>query len=278
MLNFILKGNKGITDMDSQTFGSIVAMEFSRKPSIGFADIVEEFDIAFQMVDARSRALTWDCEDIAIIDRDDVRVALGWLPAKQAGQPWRLVIAVGTADASGENTIDPSSFHFLADRIVERTQDFLPSEAVLHGDARQPITAGLIDKTFELLQMNTQDMHGDTRSPRPSRAKADPGRDAYATMADAMSTSEDARAKDAGANAAYDKTAAQAGHGHDARDRSFTNDLGQMLLTRAEPTKPLRLTIHTLALSLCLYAPPLGAAMFAYTMLRDIFPMAAQAV
>ena len=71
---------------------------------------------------------------------------------------------------------------------------------------------------------------------------------------------------------------APAGPEVEERPKTFTNDLGQMLLTRAEPTKPLRLTIHTLALSLCLYAPPLGAAMFAYTMLRDIFPMAAQAV
>lgn len=250
--------------MEVQTFGSIVAMEFRRKPSIGFADIVEEFDIAFQMVDSRSRALIWDCDDIAIIDRDSVRVALGWLPAKTEDEPWHLVIAVGTAStATDEVRVDPNSFRYLADRIVERTQDFLPSSAVLHGDARQPISADLVDRTFDLLRMDTQDMHGDTRSTRRDRFEGAPDPDSYADMADTMPPPW---------------MRAPAGPEVEDRPKTFTNDLGQMLLTRAEPTKPLRLTIHTLALSLCLYAPPLGAAMFAYTMLRDIFPMAAQAV
>ncbi|KZY35170.1 hypothetical protein A3731_17780 [Roseovarius sp. HI0049] len=250
--------------MEVQTFGSIVAMEFGRRPSINFADIVEEFDIAFQMVDSRSRALTWDCDDIAIIDRDDVRVALGWLPAKHEDETWHLVIAVGTASAATDAVrIDPNSFRYLADRIVERTQEFLPSTAVLHGDARQPVNARLIDTTFDLLRMNTQEMHGDAGSPRRDRFDRAPDPDSYADMADTMTPPwmGGAQAEDSG-----------------AKSSGFTNDLGQMLLTRAAPTKPLRLTIHTLALSLCLYVPPLGAAMFAYTMLRDIFPVAAQAV
>ncbi|MEQ8294317.1 MAG: hypothetical protein RIA08_19135 [Roseovarius sp.] len=261
--------------MESQTFGSIVAMEFSRKPSIGFADIVEEFDIAFQMVDSRTRSLTWDCNDIAIIDRDNVRVALGWLPARQEGQSWHLVIAVGSPGASDEIGIDPNSFRYLADRIVERTQEFLPSTAVLHGDARQPISADLVDKTFDLLRMNTRDMHGDSQFPRDDRfaPAAEPDLDAGAegTMPPPWMDSDAAFRAGTAKGRTSDRTAM-------GRTRTFTNDLGQMLLTRAEPTKPLRLTIHTLALSLCLYVPPLGAAMFAYTMLRDVFPMAAQAV
>ena len=47
---------------------------------------------------------------------------------------------------------------------------------------------------------------------------------------------------------------------------------------QSECSEPMRLTIHTLALSMCLYVPPLGAAMFAYTMMRDIFPVAASAL
>jgi hypothetical protein len=261
--------------MESQTFGSIVAMEFSRKPGIGFADIVEEFDIAFQMVDSRTRSLTWDCDDIAIIDRDNVRVALGWLPARTEGQSWHLVIAVGTPLKGEEVRVDPNSFRFLADRIVERTQDFLPSTAVLHGDARQPISADLVDKTFDLLRMNTQDMAGDSQSPRDDRFRhaAEPDFDAEtdSTMPPPwMGGTAGFRAESTSRRASDNRA--------ETRARSFTNDLGQMLLTRAEPTKPLRLTIHTLALSLCLYVPALGAAMFAYTMLRDVFPMAAQAV
>lgn len=264
--------------METQSFGSVVAMEFSYKPSIDFADIVEEFDIAFQMVDSRKRSLTWDCDDIAIIDRDFVRVALGWLPAKQDGQSWHLVIAVGTSKSNEPTTIEPQSYRYIADRIVERTQEYLPSTSVLHGDAHQPIGATLVDTTFDLLRMNTQDMHGDTQSAQSDPSRKAPEPDSYADMVDSMSPPWMGETARSGADASRGETGEPAAESWQQSASGFTNDLGQMLLTRAEPTQPMRLTIHTLALSLCLYVPALGAAMFAYTMLRDVFPMAAQAV
>ncbi|MCZ7675576.1 MAG: hypothetical protein M5U35_06520 [Roseovarius sp.] len=99
--------------MEKQSYGSVVAMEFRRPPSIAFRDIVEEFDIAFQMADSHTRALTWDNDDIALIDRDCVRVGLGWLPAQRAGQPSHLVVAVGTPPgADRERRINPRSFRY----------------------------------------------------------------------------------------------------------------------------------------------------------------------
>lgn len=262
--------------MDTQSFGSVVAMEFRRRPSIAFADIVEEFDIAFQMVDSRTRALTWDCDDIALIDRDGVRVALGWLPGSEKGQSWHLVVAVGTAPGTSEDSIDPASFRFIADRIVERSRDYLPVNAVLNGEASQPVTAELVDTVFDLLRMSTNDMHGDRPAPGKDRAKNGSQRGGHAGPDDTMVPPWMGASSAQSANGA--STENRNGIGTRLRNSEITNHLGQMLLTRAEPTEPLRLTIHTLALSLCLYVPPLGAAMFAYTMLRDIFPVAAHAV
>lgn len=262
--------------MDTQSFGSVVAMEFRRRPSIAFADIVEEFDIAFQVVDSRTRALTWDCDDIALIDRDGVRVALGWLPGGEQGQPWHLVVAVGAAPGAGKDKIDPASFRFIADRIVERSRDYLPVNAVLHGEASQPVGAELVDTVFDLLRMSTSDMHGDCRDPQKDRAMNGAQRNGRAGPDDMTAPPWTGASSAQATNGA--STANLNGIGTRLRESEITNHLGQMLLTRAEPTKPLRLTIHTLALSLCLYVPALGAAMFAYTMLRDVFPVAAQAV
>ena len=259
--------------MDTQAFGSVVAMEFRQRPGMAFADIVEEFDIAFQMVDSRTRALTWDCDDIALIDRDSVRVALGWLPAREKGQPWNLIVAVGAAPGS-KDKIDPASYQFITDRIVERTRNFMPVNAVLQGDAGQPVSAELVDGLFDLLRMSTNDMPGDRRAPRPRSVWEEADHDAYADMVDSMSPpwmEED-----------DDTVTRRRSYFHSAAEGAFdpglTNHLGQVLLSRAEPTQPLRLTIHTLALSMCLYVPPVGAAMFAYSMLRDVFPIAAHAV
>ena len=42
--------------MTPQSYGSVIAMEFKARPSIAFADIVDEFDEAFQMVDTRTKS------------------------------------------------------------------------------------------------------------------------------------------------------------------------------------------------------------------------------
>lgn len=238
-------------NMGKHSYGSVVAMEFRRPPSVDFSDIVEEFDIAFHMVDSQTRALTWHSDDIALIDRDNVRVGLGWLPSAEKGKASHLVVAVGTApEDTGDARIDPRSYRFLANRIAERTREFLPWSAVLNGEAHQPVSAALIAKTFDLLRLDLGDMAGDAGFANGARQRADAGPD---------------------------------DHLHTAGDWLWSrlnlgNPFGQLQLARSEPTEPLRLTIHTLALSLMLYVPPLGAAVFTYTMLRDIFPMAAQTI
>jgi len=235
--------------MDKQGYGSVVAMEYRRPPSVAFNDIVEEFDIAFKMADSQTRALTWKSDDIALIDRDGVRVGLGWLPGREQGQASHLVVAVGPPPGKeAESKIDPRSYRYLADRIAERTREYLPCTAILHGKAHQPVSAGLIGSTFDLLRVNISDTTG--------------GRDS--TDFGGWSTSADEREEDTWS--------------HPWERLQNFNPLNHLRLERAEPTEPLRLTVHTLALSLCLYVPALGAAMFTYTMLRDIFPMAAQSV
>jgi hypothetical protein len=257
--------------MTSQSYGSVVAMEFKARPSIDFADIVEEFDIAFQMVDSRTRSLTWDRDDVAMIDRDYVRVAMGWLPATEKGEAWHLIIAVGSAPGEDLSKIEPASYDFVADRILDRTSEFLPSTAVLRGEANQPIGPELIDTLCDLLRMDPQDMAGD--SDVQEQIITDEELDDYADIVSDMNPPWARAAKN---DRAYSKAefdaAEKAAQFGDAEGR------GPMLITGSECSQPMRLTIHTLALSMCLYVPPLGAAMFAYTMMRDIFPVAATAI
>lgn len=264
--------------METQSYGSVAAMQFRRRPAIDFKEIVEEFDNAFHMVDAQTRALKWDGDDIAVIDRDSVRVALGWLSAETDKDRWHLVVAVGAAPGKGENRIDSKSFGFLADQIVEHSRARLPFFAVLRGPAHKAVGAELIDETFDLLRMDTDDMPGDRREVRKKMAFPE-NVDDYADMFSQMN-----RPWRRGANADAATTPGQdcapAGESPDETAETtllsnVTGRIHKMLEQRAKPTEPLRLTIHTLALSLCLYAPPLGAFMFTYTMLRDIVPMSA---
>lgn len=257
--------------MTPQSYGSVIAMEFKARPSIPFADIVEEFDTAFQMVDSDKKSLAWDCDDIAIIDRDYVRVAMGWLPSKAKGQAWHLVFAVGCAPSEDVSKIEMSSYDFVADRILDRTHEFLPSTAVLRGEASQPVGPALIDTLFDLLQTDTSDASKDARDQAYEtedefRSEEE---DSYADIVDSMTPpwtkvtdDPDAFTKDI-----FDKA-----------EEEMIKQNQIFAVSQAECSQPMRLTIHTLALSMCLYVPPLGAALFTYTMMRDIFPVAANAI
>lgn len=255
--------------MQTQTYGSVVAMQFRRRPGIEFADFVEELDTAFQMVDARSRALSWDCDDIAIIERDNVRIALGWLPPEEDGDRWHLIVAVGATPDEACDRTDPTSFRYLADRIVERSRSFLPFTAVLHGQAHQPIGPELIDTTFDLLRLEASDMPGDRRKAKKRMAFPENVED-YADMFSEMSPPWMQADADTDSESLQDAHAARPHRRIGGSVAAITGRVERMLEKRAEPTEPLRLTIHTVALSLLLTAPALGAFMFTYTMLRDM--------
>jgi len=225
-----------------------------------FADIVEEFDIAFQLVDSPARQLTWECENIAYVDRDCVRVALGWLPPSDGENSWHLVFAVGDAPKCRHSPPGPEVYDYLTERIVERTRTHLPFDSILRGEANRPIGAALIASVFELLRL-TADATPNIQEPKESRAHDFP------ELID-----DD---QDDAANAYLGGDDAQPFYYDPAEDIGYIDqDLlpkpPSWLTRRAEPTQPMRLTIHAVALSLMLYTPPLGAFMFAYTMLRDI--------
>jgi hypothetical protein len=137
--------------MSRQNFGGITALEYHAPPDMDFPDIVEEFDIASHALATQVRRLTWDGEDVAIIDRESVRIALGWLPAQKAQRPHYLVIAVGPPRRKARAALDPAAYETLLRRAVDRVRDYLPFDAQLTGPAGQPIGSALIDHTFDLL-------------------------------------------------------------------------------------------------------------------------------
>lgn len=253
--------------MSANSYGSVVAMEFAARPDISFSDFVEDFDAAFQMVDSTTNSLSWERDTLAIIDRDYVRVAVGWLPSAGKDSPWHLIYAVGSSPDEDLSKIELSSYDFLADRILDRTNDVLPATAVLRGEASQPIGPKLIDTLFELLCTDTSDLPADTDLPDPVIRE-----EAEEDYADMVETMVPPWAKCPELDDRYSKEL------FDKAEEALVKKNAQKALNQKECSDPMRLTIHTLALSLCLYVPPLGAAMFAYTMLRDIFPVAASAI
>ena len=228
--------------MSRQHYGQIAALEFFDPPEMDFPDIVEEFDIASQRLAPQLRRLTWDGEDIALIDRDAVRIALGWLPGQDRDQPSYLVLAVGPRNTKRTITLDPEAYEMLTRRLVERVRGYLPFAAVLHGAANRPIGSALLDMTFELLSGCANEATERRRpapTPRPSNAR---------------------RRKDTGQRSARPKY-------------PIPEDAVDAQLAMPESSLPMRLTIVTFGLTLFLHVPPLGAALLAYTTLREAQPL-----
>jgi len=139
--------------MSRQIHGEIAALEYHGSPGMDFPDIVEEFDIASHGLATQIRRLTWDGDDIALIDRECVRIALGWLPPERANRPHYLVIAIGPPPRrkGRETGFDPSAYSLLLQRALERVCRYLPCDALLRGPSSQPVGAALLDRTFDLL-------------------------------------------------------------------------------------------------------------------------------
>jgi len=158
--------------MSRQNFGAITALEYHAPPELDFPDIVEEFDIASHALATQMRSLTWDGEDVAIIDRESVCIALGWLPPQRAQRPHYLVIAVGPPGRKARAALDPGAYETLMRRAVERVRDYLPFDAQLTGAARQPVGSALIDQTFDLLSATAP------KTPKAARGKRRRAREA----------------------------------------------------------------------------------------------------
>lgn len=235
-----------------QTHGFVVGFEYRACPRMEFEDIVEEFDLGFQVADAQTRALVWDCDDIALIDRDYLRVALGWLPPDDPDGSWYLVAAVGPTQPS----IPADAFGYVADQLVARVQHVLPADAVLHGVASKPVGPELMDSLFDLLRLTADARRDDIAPPVPDIDD----RRIFVEVEREMS--RPAPEPDIGNIDVTDIV---------LEDTSFARWLRQ----RAESSAALRLTVHTVGLSMMLYAPPVGAFLFAYSMLRDMVPIAA---
>ena len=137
--------------MSYNKFGTVAVLEYRKKPKIGFLDIVEEFDISFQMADTGRRSITWDCDDVAILDRETLRIALGWIEPRKPGASWHLVIAVGCSPQGEKCPPAFGYFEAMSQHIVENTNSYLPYDTMMQGDASCAIGSELIDLVADLI-------------------------------------------------------------------------------------------------------------------------------
>ena len=74
---------------------TIAQFVFDHDPALDLPRLVGELDAALQKSGAGQRRITWDCDDMAFIDVDDARFALGYAAATEDSDRRSLMVSVG---------------------------------------------------------------------------------------------------------------------------------------------------------------------------------------
>ncbi|SLN36481.1 hypothetical protein PEL8287_01729 [Roseovarius litorisediminis] len=238
--------------MTRDKFGTVAALQYANRPKLDFATIVREFDTSFQLVDGQERSQTWISSDLVIIDRDLVRVALGWLDPTAADAPWHLIVAVGHTPRQANIAPVPGYIDSLAQYIVGHFSYLLPYDALLHGTVNRPVSSKVIRTVADLLRFSENTVPHDIL-PRD--------KDRFIVTGTQMCPLN-ASLETNGHHAPPDEA-----HNHDDTHASTPIDVN----LRAEHgiSLPKRLTIYTLGMTMALQVPPLGAFLLTYAALRD---------
>jgi len=270
------------------------------------ARLVAELESAIHRHGPESLIITWDCDDIVLLDSDGTRIALGYMAHPSTAGAVCLTVSAGPGPAGGHPC--PDDQHDLrADRlcrmIVGRiTQRFAADDTLWHHTTGL-VTPDLIDGLVDVLpalhaphQTLSQLIEATVVLPPPPRVAgngafcrvraATPQRPqtrrphspsasaaavAIETLADALETR--LRWQTAG----RPPRVAAPGCANDAPDLPLVRnaELRRVRLAlypppeaEAAPSAPLRLAAHSLDASLIIIALPLGAAMMTYSLLR----------
>ena len=137
--------------MNRQEFGTIAALDFCVPPRQAFEDIVEELDIMFRPEGLTRRSMIWDGNDLAMIERDAVRLLLAWVSTGRADGSSYLVIGVGQSPEADGTAINAESCRFVKTALLAHLESYLSFHEVVHVDVACPLDSAVLDRFAEIL-------------------------------------------------------------------------------------------------------------------------------
>lgn len=246
--------------MNTDTYGTVAALQYAKRPKLDFATIVKEFDNSFQLIEGQERSQTWVCRDTVIIDREIIRIALGWLNPSTPGAPWHLIIAIGNTPKQADNTPIPGYLAALAQYIVGHFSYILPYDAILHGTANRPVSSEVIRTVADLLRLSENAVPHDSPPIESDN------------ITNNIDDERPGPISDARLNEILENIPGNTKRAFDAPDDTDTATASDIVADAAAEdaiSLPKRLTIYTLGLTMAMQVPPVGAFLLTYAALRD---------
>lgn len=261
---------------------TIAQFVFDRDPALNLGLLVKELDAALERSGAGRRNITWDCDDVAILDLDAVRFTLSYTGEAAIGLPASLMISVGPGPNRQHDPADRRRYeglcHLLAERLRAR---FAPRETLWHQVAG-PVTTDLVDDLFDRLPdlSNGTPKPVNRRSAPAEAIRAFPEAEvglpvSFVEKAMAIKAAKAERARSALQGLAAGAKSAPPPTANDMPDaRAMGPELSRVRAALyPEPDRPtdnvrMRLAASTLDVTLMVVYLPMGAAMLTCSLLR----------
>jgi len=130
----------------------IVAAIYREKPALRFEDIVDEFELSLRANSSGRRSLTFDHDDIVIVEIEQLRVGLAWVAPEAPQDPYSLVIATGI-DPDHPDGVGAGEFCArLSEQILARTYAEIPYDTVFRASFDEDLDTEFLDQIASGLQ------------------------------------------------------------------------------------------------------------------------------
>jgi hypothetical protein len=255
--------------MTQETTCIVACLEYGIKPALSFPQIVRAFDQVLESHRLQQRSISFDSDDVALIDLDMMRIALAWYQPETPGQSWYLAIAVGPSPHSDRVRMPRRFSERLAHSVIDRVSSDLPFDAILWSETTAPLDVDKMDQILDALS-GLAAMPDD---PRTSDAETV---ESVINSAQASAEAEGGAPEDYLHVGTVEDTTPDAAEHPGARDGAPAGEKARRLFAEVYVEEPegcslqMYLTVYTLGTTLLLMTPPVGAAMLAYTVLRDL--------
>lgn len=146
----------------------VVAANYRGKPALDFDDIVDEFELSLRTASTGRRSLTFDCDDIVIIDIDRLRIGLAWVEPQDPDGTFSLVIGTGASPGVPDGSVSAETCTRLSNKILARLNRELPYDSVVRASLPEALDSALLDTIATGLQGVGQEET--TAAPEPAAA------------------------------------------------------------------------------------------------------------
>ena len=131
-------------------------------PILNFAQIVGDLQHAFVSKAGEAPTLTWDCDDIALLDFGAARIVIGFSEKLPAPNVACLTVAIGQSPLQNDADLTAADQFLLSEAVTERLLQRFPSDAQRSQTMTHPLplTSDLIDHVVDALFQQNSDKSG----------------------------------------------------------------------------------------------------------------------